>query len=168
MSFSATQRGVLAGMVAAVIWTCAVFALAPVWITPAGTPLEMAVKWLCLPALSLLVMIGRIANMRFLNAELIDGQDGGAGSAADRAQRVLRNTTEQCVLVALAWPALAIQLAPAQAGLFPALAGTFLIGRIAFTLGYAKGAAGRAFGFGLTFYPTVVVVIWASLRAVLG
>ncbi len=168
MSFSANQRGVLVGMAAAVIWTAAVFALAPGWITPSGTPLELAVKWLCLPALALLAMIGRMANMRFLDASLIDGQDGGAGSAADRAQRVLRNTTEQCVLVALAWPALAIQLAPAQAGLFPALAVTFLIGRLAFTLGYAKGAAGRAFGFGLTFYPTVVVVIWASLRAVLG
>ncbi len=158
----------MVGAAAAAIWTGAVFALAPGWITPAGTPLEMAVKWLCLPALSLLVMIGRMANMRFLSAELIDGQDGGSGSAADRAQRVLRNTTEQAVLAALAWPALAIQLAPAQAGLFPALAVTFLIGRIAFTLGYAKGAAGRAFGFGLTFYPTVGVVIWASLRAVLG
>lgn len=168
MSFSATQRGVMLGAAAAAIWTGAVFALAPGWITPIGTPLELAVKWLCLPALSLLVMIGRMANMRFLHAELIDGQDGSAGSAADLAQRVLRNTTEQCVLVALAWPALAIQLAPAQAGLFPALAVTFLIGRAAFMLGYAKGAAGRAFGFGLTFYPTVVVVIWASLRAVLG
>ena len=84
------------------------------------------------------------------------------------AQRVLRNTTEQAVLAALAWPALAIQLAPTQAGLFPALAVSFLIGRVAFALGYAKGAAGRAFGFGLTFYPTVVVVIWASLRALLG
>ena len=168
MSFSATQRGVMLGAAAAAIWTGAVFALAPGWIAPTGTPLELAVKWLCLPALSLLAVIGRMANMRFLNAALIDGQDGGAGSAADLAQRVLRNTTEQCVLVALAWPALAIQLAPTQAGLFPALAVTFLIGRAAFALGYAKGAAGRAFGFGLTFYPTVVVVIWASARAVLG
>ena len=168
MKFSATQRGVLAGMAAAVLWTAAVFALAPGWIAASGTPLEQAVKWLCLPALSLLVLIGRMAGMRFQDAALIEGQDGGAGSAADRAQRILRNTTEQALLVALAWPALAVQLAPTQAGLFPALAVTFLIGRAAFALGYAKGAAGRAFGFGLTFYPTVVVVIWASLRAVLG
>lgn len=168
MRFSASQRGVLVGAVAAALCTAAVFAVAPDWITTSGAPLEVAVKWLCLPALSLLAMIGRMANMRFLNAALIDGQDGRPGSAADRAQRVLRNTTEQAVLVALAWPALAIQLAPAQAGLFPALAVSFLIGRVAFALGYAKGAAGRAFGFGLTFYPTVVVVIWASLRALLG
>ena len=168
MRFSASQRGVLVGAVAAALCTAAVFAVAPGWITTSGAPLEVAVKWLCLPALSLLAMIGRMANMRFLNAALIDGQDGGPGSAADRAQRVLRNTTEQAVLAALAWPALAIQLAPTQAGLFPALAVSFLIGRVAFALGYAKGAAGRAFGFGLTFYPTVVVVIWASLRALLG
>jgi hypothetical protein len=41
----------------------------------------------------------------------------------------------------------------------PAAAILFLIGRILFFLGYAEGAASRAFGFALTFYPTLMLLV---------
>jgi len=37
----------------------------------------------------------------------------------------------------------------------------FVIGRILFAVGYAGGAPARAFGFALTFYPTVFLTIVA-------
>ena len=35
----------------------------------------------------------------------------------------------------------------------------FLIGRITFFAGYARGAATRSFGFALTFYPSVMLLV---------
>ena len=37
----------------------------------------------------------------------------------------------------------------------PGLVGLFCVGRASFWLGYRHGAAARAFGFALTFYPSV-------------
>jgi len=35
----------------------------------------------------------------------------------------------------------------------------FLVGRLFFFAGYANGAPARAYGFGLTFYPTVLLLL---------
>lgn len=50
-------------------------------------------------------------------------------------------------------------------GVIPAAALLFVIGRILFTVGYARGASGRATGFGLTAYPTFGML--ATLAVVL-
>jgi len=51
----------------------------------------------------------------------------------------------------------------------PAAAVMFLVGRVSFFAGYAKGAPSRAYGFALTFYPTVVLLVFllvlGALRA---
>jgi hypothetical protein len=39
----------------------------------------------------------------------------------------------------------------------------FLLGRTLFWIGYHKSPYLRAFGFGLTFYPSVAVYIWFVL-----
>jgi len=36
----------------------------------------------------------------------------------------------------------------------------FLVGRLFFFAGYANGAPSRAYGFGLTFYPTVMLLLF--------
>ena len=41
----------------------------------------------------------------------------------------------------------------------------FVIGRIAFFAGYARGAPARALGFALTFYPTVLLLLAALVTA---
>jgi hypothetical protein len=48
----------------------------------------------------------------------------------------------------------------------PAAALLFVISRILFTVGYQRGAGGRALGFGLTAYPTFGLLI--TTAAVLG
>jgi hypothetical protein len=44
----------------------------------------------------------------------------------------------------------------------------FGLGRLLFWLGYARGAAGRAFGFALTFYPTAFALIAGLVLVLTG
>ena len=48
---------------------------------------------------------------------------------------------------------------PAQLAVIPAAAVLFALGRLLFWRGYAGGAPSRALGFGLTFYPTALMLI---------
>jgi len=148
-------------MAAGVIWTAALYWLGPVLFRPAGPPLEVAALALIVPALCLIVMIGRVAGARFFDDTIIDGQDPAPGSPTDATLRVLRNTLEQAVLAALVWPALAMLAGPGRLGILPALACSFLLGRIVFWAGYRRGAAARSFGFAITFYPNVAAALWA-------
>ena len=45
--------------------------------------------------------------------------------------------------------------------------GCWLLGRALFWIGYHKNPLLRAFGFGLTFYPTVIIIVWLLVK-VLG
>jgi hypothetical protein len=57
--------------------------------------------------------------------------------------------------------ALASLLEGTELAVIPLLVALFCIGRAAFWFGYVGGAAGRAFGFGTTFYPTVAAYVLA-------
>jgi uncharacterized MAPEG superfamily protein len=116
------------------------------------------------PALCLVAGIGFIANRRFLDPTAIDGADGSP--TIDLAQRYLRNTVEQSVLAAMAWLAFAAVLPDRAAQILPSLAITFVIARATFWIGYAIAPWARAFGFALTFYPTVAVLAWSIVTLV--
>ncbi|MGA2776038.1 MAG: hypothetical protein ABSF94_00665 [Steroidobacteraceae bacterium] len=48
----------------------------------------------------------------------------------------------------------------------PILGGFFCIGRLWFWIGYQRGPAARAFGFAISFYPSVAALLvcgWALL-----
>jgi hypothetical protein len=77
--------------------------------------------------------------------------------------RYNQNTLEQTVLVVIAWPLLALLLPPAEPGIVPVLAVLFGVGRFAFLIGYLIAPWARAFGFGLTFYPTVLAYGWLAI-----
>ena len=129
--------------------------------------LAFAWRWLLVPGLCLLAGIGMTANQRFLRADFIDG---GKPPAAEKPGfmeinfRYNTNTLEQAVLAAIAWTGLALQLRPQDLGLIPALAGLFAVGRAAFWLGYLYAPWARAFGLGLTAYPTFAALIGLALR----
>ena len=113
-----------------------------------------------LAALALVFSIGRIAQKRFFDTASIAGaayDTPGSEVAIDRA--VLQNSLEQVVLAALVYNALSVVNAQVAAALLPVLVVLFLVGRILFIHGYRHGVTGRALGFGLTFYPTVVTYI---------
>jgi len=132
----------------------------------AGGRLALAARWLLIPALCLLAGVGGTANRRFLNAQVIDGGGAAAGSPFDINLRYNLNTLEQTVLAAIAWMGLALALPAEELSLIPRLAILFGIGRVAFWFGYLYAPWARAFGFGLTAYPTFASLAWLAWTAV--
>lgn len=159
----ARQAGVVAGAMAAVIATALLITLGTgplarppgqVWATAALGPLAC-----------LLVSIGVLANRRFFSAQDIDAAAAGPPSRWARVNHaIIQNTLEQSVLALAVYAVLAIALPISQRGVIWAMSAAFVVGRIAFAAGYPFGAAGRAFGFGLTFYPTAAGLVWAGWR----
>jgi hypothetical protein len=127
--------------------------------------LALAVRWLLVPGLCLLAGIGFTASRRFFSEEAVDGGAPASRGAFEINLRYNMNTLEQTVLAAIAWTGLALALPAPDLGLIPALAGLFAAGRAAFWLGYLYAPWARAFGLGLTFYPTVAALVWLALRA---
>jgi uncharacterized membrane protein YecN with MAPEG domain len=118
---------------------------------------------LCAPALMLMIAIARVASQRFSSEADIGGEAFTQASPRLRLLRaLLTNTLEQSVLAFIVYILLA-EVAPANAFLLtPTMALLFVMGRILFFAFYAKGAGARAFGFGLTFYPTVLGLLLAA------
>ncbi|WP_269585019.1 MAPEG family protein [Roseibium sp. Sym1] len=175
MQLSQKQTSVFKGMAAALLVSGLALA-AGAFLLPAGLPAEagtggrLELLAICTLAISvwLLASIGVLARHRFFTPEDIDGSGLTSGSAeASVLQAVLQNTLEQTVLAASVYGCFAI-LAPAHyLGALPAAAGLFWIGRALFWHGYAKGAGGRAFGFALTFYSTVLLLITTVVMALI-
>ncbi len=116
------------------------------------------------PGLVTAAMIGRLAQRRFFDDGMIDGDAFAPGSAAEIDARVLQNTVEQLVLALCIWPALAFTLGPAGGGVTVALGLSFTLARALFWAGYRRAPALRALGFAATFYPTVMAGVWALWR----
>ena len=128
--------------------------------------LAFVAHWLLLPALALLAGILAVANRRFFVANAIDGERNPGGWFMEVTLRYNQNTLEQIVLAAIAWSGLALALPHERLGLIPGLAMLFFAGRIIFWIGYLIAPAGRAFGLGLTAYPTFVALFWLAGRLV--
>ena len=161
---------VVVGMIGAIV-VCAGTAWLSLGRAPAAElasadRLALAAQWMLVPGLCLLVGVGVTANRRFLSGQAIDGGPPTPGSAFDINLRYNLNTLEQAVLAAVAWSGLALTLRPENLSLIPALAGLFAVGRIAFWIGYLFAPWARAFGLGLTFYPTAAALVWLAVRTV--
>jgi hypothetical protein len=166
--YDATQRGVAFGMMLGVVVAVAVLALGA-WLAAWGAPggsIETLGAAVAVLGLWVAATIGNVARLRFSDPRAIDGAIGGGDPPALRvADAVLRNTLEQAVLAALAYAALAAILTGA-APTIALLVGCFSVGRMMFWAGYARGAQNRAFGFALTFYPSVLALLMVLIRLV--
>lgn len=172
MKLSKPQQGVAIGMaIGLVISLLALSGAAalmpfppPAQDVPLGR-LQVLGASLLLPAMTLAFAIARLAAHRFWTLQDLDGS--GLTRGTERAkllQALIQNTLEQ---VALAVPAYAAwsMLAPVRLlAAVPAAAVLFVVGRALFFRGYARGAPGRAIGFSLTFYPTVLLIAGAVIR----
>lgn len=127
--------------------------------------LALALHWLLLPGLCLFAGIAMTANHRFFSSEAIDGAAPSRPGAFEINLRYNQNTLEQTVLAAVAWSGLALSLPAKDLDVIPAMAGLFVVGRAAFWIGYLYAPWARAFGLGLTFYPTVAALVWLAARA---
>lgn len=112
--------------------------------------------------------IGNVARLRFFSPTDIAGGASTAGSTdVNRANALLQNTLEQVALAVPIHVALAVLVASAVP-LILALSTLFSVGRFLFWIGYAHGARSRAFGFALTFYPSVaglIIAVSAGVRS---
>jgi len=164
------QRKVLAGMVAAVVFSVAffevVFRLTDIHLSPLVTigisvRLEYALKCEVFAALCLLAGVAKIANRRFF---IPDAIEGGESPSIEIDRRYIQNTLEQLVLAIVAHLALVTIVAPESIRAVAVLVMLFVIGRVTFWFGYHRSGAARAFGFGTTFYPTVAVYAFLLAR----
>lgn len=122
--------------------------------------LAFVARWDLLILVWLPVTIGAMARHRFFTPDDIDGSGLTPGTETARVrQAVLQNTLEQTVLaVTLHAAALALLPTPWISMTAPS-AVLFFVGRLLFWRGYRGGAASRAVGFGLTFYPQLVLLV---------
>jgi len=162
-------RGVIQAVVLSVVGLCGVSLLLPLNVLPvdeAGARLAWALQWALLPVFTLMVSIARVGNYRFYSPEDIAGSGLTSGTAQVKVLRaVLQNTLEQTVLAVAAYMIWAVVMPHYWLGSIAIAALLFVAGRILFTRGYTRGAAGRAMGFGLTAYPTFGML--AAVAAVL-
>lgn len=175
MALSAAQQGVLRGMLAAVAVTL-VTVIGAIWLRPEFLQplpaiqerLAATLRWDALVLACLVISIGLLARHRFFTPADIDGSGLTAGTDRARVlQAVLQNTLEQVVIAVLAH---LLWTAATPAGWYPAVpvaAVLFVAGRICFAYGYRGGAPARAFGFALTFYPTVLLVAVSAVTMIL-
>lgn len=174
MVLSASQRGVLKGMAFGLGTTFSalggVVALTVVFLPSQGLwpRVELFSMSALLATITLVVSIARLAGHRFFTPQDIDGSGLTSGTTrAKLLQSLLQNTLEQLAIAVPVYAAWAV-LAPERLLLvMPACAALFVVGRSLYFWGYARGAAHRAFGFALTFYPTVVMLVCAIVLSVL-
>jgi hypothetical protein len=89
-------------------------------------------------------------------------------SPVDINNRFILNTFEQFTAYFIANAGLAMYCPLEEARTLPILTALFILGRILFWVGYHKNPYLRAFGFGITFYPTVVAFAWLMLMMIFG
>ena len=112
----------------------------------------------------LAVAVARLAGHRFFSDEDIDGALNAGTVRAHVLQSLVQNTLEQTVLAVLAYGGWLLARPGAPAATAWIAVGCFSAGRLLFFLGYERGAATRSFGFALTFYPTVGLLIAGAIR----
>lgn len=110
--------------------------------------------------LPMVIMIGKLASMRFFST----GIDGSNTESIDNNVKVLNNTHEQTLLFLVSSGVLSISLPNTHFAMLPLLSLVFLFGRVLFWSGYLKSPIARAYGFAVTFYTNVVVLIFAGFR----
>lgn len=153
------KRGqILFGMAGGALWGILV-CVTPILMDLPYLPAALALPGAFLaPGLFLALVIGRLAQRRFFDDAIIDGNPFPVGSGAELDQRVLTNTVEQLVLALLLWPFVAMSLGGAVA---IALGVSFALMRVVFWIGYHLSPPLRGLGFAGTFYPTLIATLWA-------
>lgn len=172
MAFDSEQRAIRNGAFVALMVTIAAFSACvlidlPMFETSdvlhgkGNLAIIVAVLASCLA-----VAIMNVANQRFF--EPLDRNAAAATTATEKSvqlQAILRNTHEQVTIAALVYIVALLTLPPKWTDAIMVAAILFVFGRIFFTRGYSKGAAGRAFGFGLTFYPSILLALLSLYTA---
>ena len=171
MAFDSEQRVIARSAVAALLVTFSVLLAVGVLPMFEAEGLKERLSLLAVAfaplTLALLCDIARLANHRF--SEPLDRNAAAADTATATAgmlSAILRNTHEQVTFAALVYAMAAMAVPAHWTDSILGCAALFLIGRLIFATGYAKGAGGRALGFGLTFYPSVALALLTAVTTI--
>lgn len=129
--------------------------------------LALVIKCSVFALLPALIAVGVVAVQR-LNPDMWVGQKVKPNTPLDVNNRFILNTMEQFILFLIGLSGISLYAPIEEARTVPILTAIFLIGRMLFWVGYHKNAYMRAFGFGLTYWPTVIVFTWLFIRIVFG
>lgn len=136
------------------------------WATP-GDKLALVIKdsvWAILPGVIGIIVVAA----QRLDPEMWVGQRVKPNSALDINSRFILNTFEQFTAYFIAHAAMSLYAHQDEARALPILTTLFVLGRILFWVGYHKNPYLRAFGFGITFYPTVGAYAWLVVIMLTG
>jgi len=166
LSFNHLQQIVIRRGISALIF-CLTFVLIGYYVI--GLPLPLfntaesrlifALRCQIFPVLMLFAGIVAVGNGRF-STPAINPLANAESEAMRINLRYLSNTLEQFVLFFVGSLILSTFLDTYSIKLIPILATLFVFGRIAFWIGYLKEPIERAFGLGVTLYPTIAVLIY--------
>lgn len=167
------QQGVLRGAMAAIVVCAGVLGAAHLLLPkllrfPGGDAESVLTFW---AGASLFIVVWIIVGIRMVSSgrrhSAKDIRGSAYGPPSDRIAvpaAFLQNTLEQAMVMMVTQFAMLMLLRDAAMPLVAASVVLFSVGRIAFLVGYPKGAAARSFGMALTAVPSVVAFV-AALAA---
>ena len=171
LNLQTTQREIRNRALVALIITLISFFKASDWFhinSNQPNHLSDAFKWLCLPVATLFFAVVNVGNRRFSSAKSITGK---RTDELNVHHRYLANTLEQTVLFTLIHIIIAVAWSDnnqSNIGYIACNCCLFVSGRILFcryTI-WPNIPRKRAFGFGLTAYPTGVATIWCIFKLI--
>jgi hypothetical protein len=151
-----TKALIAAGSLGGAAIYATAYALAP---TTTAEPIRLALWLAAFPALVVYAMFFGCLRMR--DSSPAAATDPLAGSESERwkvNQRVLSNTVEQCAIFVPITLALATRLDAAHAQILPIATVCWTASRIAFWIGYRRGAVWRAPGMAWTHSTTAITI----------
>lgn len=116
-------------------------------------------RWLIVSLLSIHAGVQWIATTRFTTSA-INPLDRSGTKYVEMRSKILQNTVEQFLLHAFSLIVLSTYLSEESMYWIPLLVVLFVIARVVFAVGYSMDPLKRAYGFAMTFTPTVVVIIY--------
>lgn len=171
MKLSEKQVGVLKGMATALLLSIGILAIGMKFDPFAfDSSTEMSGRLyvlglaLILPTITMTAAIARLARFRFFSPTDIDGSGLTRGSIrALVLQSLIQNTLEQFLIALAVYVTWCLTMPVTYLATVLCCSLAFAVGRLLFFRGYESGAASRAFGFALTFYPTVLLILVLSI-----
>ena len=173
LGFTARQWPFIFVLVGNWLFAAAFFAVAKLlwdWVPTdwtLGDRIALVIKDAVVAIMPAVLAICIVAAQR-LDPSMWVGRTAKPNSALDINTRFILNTFEQFILYFIGNAGLALYCPPEEARTLIILTALFLMGRVLFWVGYHYNPFVRAFGFGITFYPTVAVFLWLILRMGFG
>ncbi|XP_033729169.1 uncharacterized protein LOC117318275 [Pecten maximus] len=158
------RNNIIGGMACCVVSCILGFVLLPAP-TPRLETVSMRIiyclRWQIWPVLLLTAGIMMVAYKRFFTSA-IDPIEGRGEHLVDVHKRYVQNTLEQLVLHVSSSVLLASFISPESMTIIPIRVFLFVLGRVTFWYGYIKSPIKRAFGFQMTFSPSVISLLYCA------